>query len=84
MNMPQNKKEIADDAYCAHLVDEYESSTDKGDFVSFDDAAAMCGINLENSIAYAEGQKGDLQAIEAARAEYANGETVSHNAINWN
>ena len=23
----------------------------------------------------------DLQAIEAARAEYANGETVSHNAI---
>lgn len=25
----------------------------------------------------------DLQAIEAARAEYANGETVSHDAINW-
>ncbi len=26
----------------------------------------------------------DLQAIEAARAEYANGETVGHNAVNWN
>lgn len=26
----------------------------------------------------------DLQAVQAARAEYANGETVSHNDINWN
>lgn len=25
----------------------------------------------------------DLEAIEAARAEYENGETVNHNAINW-
>ena len=25
----------------------------------------------------------DLAAIEAARAEYAAGETVSHDAINW-
>ena len=26
----------------------------------------------------------DLAAIEAARAEYARGETVSHEEINWN
>ena len=26
----------------------------------------------------------DLAAIEAARAEYARGETVSHEGINWN
>ena len=38
--------EADDDAYCTHLVDEYENSTDKGDFVSFEDAAAMCGVNL--------------------------------------
>lgn len=25
----------------------------------------------------------DLEAIEAAHAEYARGETVSHSAINW-
>lgn len=25
----------------------------------------------------------DLEAIQAARREYANGETVSHEAINW-
>lgn len=26
----------------------------------------------------------DLEAIQAARAEYAHGETVTHDAINWN
>lgn len=26
----------------------------------------------------------DLQAIQAAREEYARGETVSHDALNWN
>lgn len=26
----------------------------------------------------------DLQDIQVARTEYANGETVSHNDINWN
>ena len=25
----------------------------------------------------------DLAAIHAARAEYASGQTISHNAINW-
>lgn len=28
--------------------------------------------------------KDDILAIQAARNEYANGETVSHNAIDWN
>ncbi len=26
----------------------------------------------------------DISAIQAARKEYANGETVNHNAIDWN
>ena len=26
----------------------------------------------------------DLRAIQTAQAEYTNGETVSHNEINWN
>ena len=26
----------------------------------------------------------DLNAIDAARKEYASGETIGHNAINWN
>ena len=26
----------------------------------------------------------DLAAIKAARREFADGETISHNAINWN
>lgn len=25
----------------------------------------------------------DVEAVRAARQEYANGETVNHNAINW-
>lgn len=25
----------------------------------------------------------DIEAVSAARQEYANGETVNHNAINW-
>lgn len=25
----------------------------------------------------------DIEAVRAARQEYANGETVNHNAINW-
>ena len=39
--------EADDDAFCMHLVDEYENSTDKGEFVSFEDAAAMCGVDLD-------------------------------------
>ena len=39
--------EADDDAFCMQLVDEYENSTDKGEFVSFEDAAAMCGVDLD-------------------------------------
>lgn len=37
--------EAADDRYCASLVQNYESSTDKGEFVSFDEALKMCGVD---------------------------------------
>lgn len=33
-----NADEAADDKYCASLIRNYENSTDKGDFVPFDEA----------------------------------------------
>lgn len=38
--------ENADDVFCSSLVKEYEESDDKGDFVSFDEAAKMCGVDI--------------------------------------
>lgn len=38
--------EIADDAYCADLLNEYQNNTDKGDFVSFDEALKMCEVDI--------------------------------------
>lgn len=41
-----NADETADDKYCAALIQDYESSTDKGEFVSFDEAVKMCGVDI--------------------------------------
>ena len=41
-----NADETADDKYCAALIQNYESSTDKGEFVSFDEAVKMCGVDI--------------------------------------
>lgn len=41
-----NADEAADDKYCASLIQNYENSTDKGDFVPFDEAARMCGVDI--------------------------------------
>lgn len=38
--------EIADDSYCADLLMDYQNSTDKGDFVSFDEALKMCEVDI--------------------------------------
>lgn len=38
--------ENADDVFCSRLIDEYEESNDKGEFVSFDEAAKMCGVDI--------------------------------------
>lgn len=38
--------ENADDLFCSRLIDEYEKSSDKGDFVSLDEAAKMCGADI--------------------------------------
>lgn len=38
--------EIADDMYCEKLLEDYENSSDKGEFVSFDEAMNMCGVDL--------------------------------------
>ncbi len=41
-----NADESADDAYCEQLLDDYNNSDDKGDFVSFEDAVKMCGVDI--------------------------------------
>ena len=41
-----NADETADDKYCASLIKDYEDSTDKGEFVPFDEAVKMCGVDI--------------------------------------
>ena len=41
-----NADEAFDDVFCEQLLAEYESSEDKGDFVSFDEAMKMCGVDI--------------------------------------
>lgn len=38
--------EDADNLFCNSLIEEYEESNDKGDFISFDEAAKMCGVDI--------------------------------------
>lgn len=38
--------ENADDAFCVQLIENYNNSDDKGEFVPFDDVAAMCGVDI--------------------------------------
>ena len=40
-----NADETADDAYCAQLIENYNNSDDKGEFMPFDDVVAMCGVD---------------------------------------
>ncbi len=37
--------EAADDRFCEDLVDEYEVSADKGDFISLEDAMKLCEVD---------------------------------------
>ena len=39
--------ESADDLYCAGLLDEYKNDTEKDDVVSFEEAAKMCGVDID-------------------------------------
>ena len=41
-----NADETADYKYCASLIKDYEDITDKGEFVPFDEAAKMCGVDI--------------------------------------
>lgn len=38
--------EIADDEYCKKLLDDYNNSDDKGEFLTFDEAIKMCGVDI--------------------------------------
>ena len=61
--------EAADDQFCGKLIEDYQSSSDKGDFVSFDEAAKMCGVDI-NAIQNWDWQKGGqvyCQTAEAAK-----------------
>ena len=41
-----NADEADDDRFCDQLLESYENSNDKGDFVSFEEAAKMCGVDI--------------------------------------
>lgn len=41
-----NADEAVDDMFCAQLLEDYKNSEDKGDFVSFEEAAKMCGVDI--------------------------------------
>lgn len=41
-----NADERADDEYCRRMAEEYDNSTDKGEFISIEKAAEMCGVDL--------------------------------------
>ena len=41
-----NADEIADDTFCDQLLENYENSNDKGDFVSLEEAAKMCRVDI--------------------------------------
>ena len=41
-----NDSEEADDEFCNQLLEEYQASEDKGDFVSFDEAVKLCGVDI--------------------------------------
>ena len=41
-----NADEIADDDFCMQMLNDYENSTDKGEFIPFDEAVRMCGVDI--------------------------------------
>lgn len=39
--------EVVDDAFCKKLIEDYQNSTDKGEFISFDEAVRMCEVDID-------------------------------------
>lgn len=39
--------ENADDLYCEQLLNDYENSSDKGEFVSIEEAMKMCEVDID-------------------------------------
>ncbi len=81
--------------YNAKAYDRIELKVAKGKKDVIKDAAQKQGESLNSFINIAIDEKlerdtvkdvatdNDIEAVRAARQEYANGETVNHNAINW-
>ena len=38
--------EMLDDMFCQKLLEDYENSTDKGEFVSIEEAMKMCEVDI--------------------------------------
>lgn len=38
--------EAEDDAFCEQLLEQYENSSDKGEFVPLEEVAKMCGVDI--------------------------------------
>lgn len=41
-----NADEAADDLFCEKLIEDYENSNDKGEFINIEEAAKMCGVDI--------------------------------------
>ena len=73
--------------YNAKAYDRIELKVAKGKKDVIKDAAQKQGESLNsfinNDTVKDVATDNDIEAVRAARQEYANGETVNHNAINW-
>lgn len=38
--------DFSDDLYCAQLIENYKNSEDKGEFIPFDEAVSICGVDI--------------------------------------
>lgn len=41
-----NAEEDSDDEFCSKLLNDYLSDKEKGEFVSFDEAVRLCGVDI--------------------------------------
>lgn len=44
--IPEEDDEDADDKFCTQLLERYRSDDTSRDFVSFEDAAKLCGVDI--------------------------------------
>lgn len=69
-----------DDLFCQKLLEEYEQSNDKGEFIDFDEAAKLCDVDIWDSD-FTKLTPAERERLERAEAET---EVVNFDDIDWN